>query len=124
MTPSVATALDGTVTVGGTDTPTDQPFYTQAGFIIGMVILGVVILFPLVVLVLCCIRPKGSGKFPSGPVTFSRNASIVKRYSSFSNRPKSYSRIGSPVSPDGGVSTGKWRPGDMHQVSVHVSMSE
>ena len=108
------------VTVGGTGAPTGPPFYTQAGFIIGMVILGVVILFPLVVLILCLVRPKGSTKFPSGAASISRNASIAKRYSSFSNRSKRYSKMGSPTSPEHGHFTGKWRPGDLHQVSVDI----
>ena len=106
-----------TVTMGGTSAPTDQPFYMQAGFIIGMVILGVVVFFPLIVLVLCCVHPKGSTKFPSGPAKLSRNASIIKRYSSYYDRSKRYNRMGSPGSPEHGHSMGKWRPGDVHQVS-------
>ena len=124
-TPSVATTTDATVTVGGTSSPTDQPFYMQAGFIIGMVILGVVVVFPLIVLVLCCVRPKGSGKFSRpGPPKLSRNASGIKRYSSYLDRSNRYGRMGSPAgSPERGHAAGKWRPGDVHQVS-HVCERE
>ena len=91
----------------------------QAGFIIGMVILGVVVVFPLIVLVLCCVRPKGSGKFSRGPPKLSRNASGIKRYSSYLDRSNRYGRMGSPAgSPERGHAAGKWRPGDVHQVSL------
>ena len=117
-TPSVATTTDAAVTVGGTSAPTDQPFYMQAGFIIGMVILGVVVVFPLIVLVLCRVRPKGSGKFSSGRPKLSRNVSGIKRYSSYLDRSNRYGRMGSPAgSPEYGHAAGKWRPGDVHQVS-------
>ena len=122
-TPSVATTTDMTVTMGGTSAPTDQPFYTQAGFIIGMVILGVVIIFLLVVVVLCCVRPKGISKFPSGPPKLSRNASSIRRYSSYYERSKRYSRMGSPGSPEHGHAVGKWKPGDVYPVS-HVCICE
>ena len=123
-TPSIAITTDATVTVGGISAPTDQPFYMQAGFIIGMVILGVVVVFPLIVLVLCCVRPKGSGKFSRGPPKLSRNASGIKRYSSYLDRSNRYGRMGSPAgSPERGHAAGKWRPGDVHQVS-HVCERE
>ena len=113
--PTVAMTTDIDVTVDATGVP-DPPFYNEAAFIIGMVILGVVILFVISAVILCCVRPRGNTKFPTRTATFNRNSSIAKRYSSASNWSNRYSKMGSPGSPDHGRSTGRWKPGDIQQV--------
>lgn len=114
--PTDTPTTDDDVTVGVPTVPAGEPFYTQAAFIIGMVILGVVILFIICAIVLCLVRPRGDSKFPtSRPATIDRNSSLAKRYSSMSKR---YSRMGSPSGTEYGHSTGKWRPGDQNQVII------
>ena len=41
----------------------ETPFYREAAFIIGMVILGVVLVFTACAIFLCCVRPRGNAGY-------------------------------------------------------------
>ena len=43
--------------------PTETPFYREAAFIVGMVILGVVLVFTACAIFLCCVRPRGNAGY-------------------------------------------------------------
>ena len=51
---------DTSITTVPTETP---PFYREAAFIIGMVILGVVLVFTACAIFLCCVRPRGNAGY-------------------------------------------------------------
>ena len=46
-----------------TVTSTTVPFYREAAFIVGMVILGVVLMFTACAIFLCCVRPRGNAGY-------------------------------------------------------------
>ena len=50
-------------TVTSTTTATEAPFYREAAFIVGMVILGVVLMFTACAIFLCCVRPRGNAGY-------------------------------------------------------------
>ena len=61
--PTMMPSVSPTVTSITITAPTDAPFYREAAFIVGMVILGVVLVFTACAIFLCCVRPRGNAGY-------------------------------------------------------------
>ena len=89
-----------TVTTGG---PSDDrsPFYEEAAFIIGMVILGVCVLFLAGAVLLCFVRPHGDPGFLTSPRSISTHLDTP-------NKPNDTMNL---TVQSHGTRAGSWSPG-------------
>lgn len=93
--------------------PTEVPFYEEAAFIVGMVVLGVILVFLLCTIFLCCVRPRNGDK---KGLQVSRSFQVELDHSPSKNE---YSKLSEP-SPKRAPVTGSWSPGDPYTVSVDL----
>ena len=85
--------------------PTDIPFYQEAPFIVGMVVLGVAILFIFLLVFFWCVRPRGDKKGLHISRSFQPDNLLGR---------SPYSKVNQP-SPDRHV-TRSWSPKDVNMV--------
>lgn len=101
--PPGTTVEPPSVTAPTTLPPPDRLFYQEAAFIIGIIVLGVAILFVIGAVSLCCLRPRGSSYKvretlpPEEPTTPTKNITPT--------RVGGYSRMRMPTSDS-------WSPGE------------
>lgn len=102
--------LNTEISTGSSDTPTlstgdpsedDPPFHKEAAFIVGMVVLGVCLLFIAGAVFLCFIRPRGDQAFPASPQSLSTHLETSPKHNDSVNRNRQ-SR---------GTVAGSWSPG-------------
>ena len=109
-TPDTTSTLAAATTLFSSE-PTEIPFYEEAAFIVGMVVLGVILLFILCSIFLCCVSPRSGGDKKGLQVSRSfqlERPSSKKRYSKLSQPSPERSR---------GPITGSWSPGDPYTVN-------
>ena len=105
-----------TTPTASSSVPTETPFYQQAAFIVGMVVLGFVLIFLLLVPIVCVlVRPRGDSTYkPSSPTEL---GDVSHRYSRMENSPSP--KRATPTSKNDTLSPmhakGSWSPGDPYK---------
>ena len=104
-------------------TVTETPFYREAAFIVGMVILGVVLVFTACAIFLCCVRPRGNAGYK---VTGSYELDTMPLTTPTRTTPTRTTPTRSGLKhakPQQQHATVTWTPGDPTWVSTQTSCS-